>query len=119
MGLKTKLEERMFEHMDKENRLKNHVQGWLPKEVSMAASQQPVAHRFFPTHRAIVAYVVLIAGAALAGALLGVLGIVLGVYDKIGWYWDLAISMTIAIVGALLFGKIYRKEQMEAKRWEI
>jgi MFS family permease len=106
MGLKTNLEKR--------------VRGWLPKEASMPTRHQPAAaHQFFPTHRALVAYLVLIVGAALAGALLGVLGSVLGVYAKIGWYWDLAISMTIAIVGALLFGKIYRKEQMEAKRWEI
>jgi hypothetical protein len=100
--------------------LQGHLRGWLPKDASLPTRQQPVAHRFFPTHKAIVAYLVLIGGAALAGALLGVLGSVLGIYAKIGWYWDLAISMAIAIAGAFLFSKIYRKEQQkEAKRRKI
>jgi membrane protein implicated in regulation of membrane protease activity len=100
--------------------LENRLRGWVPKEMTLSARQQPAAHRFFPTHRAIVAYAVLIAGAALAGALLGALGSVLGIYSKIGWYWDLATSMAIAIAGALLFGKKYRREQQkEAKLREL
>jgi hypothetical protein len=94
--------------------LEKCIRGWLPKEVSMAARQQPVAHRFYPTHRAIVAYVVIIAGAALVGALLGgVLGIVFDLNSEIGGYWNMAAGIGIGIVGALIYGKIYRREQQQ------
>jgi hypothetical protein len=95
-------------------RLIDQIRGWLPREVSMPARQKPVTHRFFPTRRAIVAYVVFIAGAALVGALLGVLGNVLGLASERGFDWILIISSIVIRFGrSLIYGRVYRREQQK------
>ncbi|MCW4017415.1 MAG: hypothetical protein NWF00_01820 [Candidatus Bathyarchaeota archaeon] len=96
------------------------IRGWLPREANMSIHQQTVTHRFFPTRKAMVAYIALVLGAALAGALLWMLGYFLGLTSQYGFYWNLVTSMAIGIGGALIFTKIYQKEkQKEAKLREL
>ena len=90
------------------------IRGWLPKEVNLS-SRQPVSagNRFFPTRKAAVMYIVLIAGSAAVGGLVGAIGEISGVSSRLGIFWPIIISMAIAITGALLYGRLYRKEQQK------
>ena len=103
--------------------LKEHlkcIHGWLPKEVNMPSLRQVTTEKIFPTQKAIVAFVVLLAGAAFVGLLLSALGNFLGISSMFGIFWDLITSMVVSIVFVLIYGRIQRKEaQKEAKLREL
>jgi hypothetical protein len=99
--------------------VKRQVRGWLPKEANVSITQQKVQYRFFPTRKAMAAYIALILGGALAGGLLWMLGSFLNLTSQYGVYWNLITSMAVGIGGALIFTWIYQREkQKEAKLWE-
>lgn len=93
----------------------NYIHGWLPKEVNSPSCRQATAYKFFPTHRATVAYVMLVAGPGFVGGLLEALGYILGISSELGVFWPMITGMIIGIAGALIYGKVHRKEQRRAK----
>ncbi len=98
----------------------NCIRGWLPKDANKSSLRQVTPQKFFPTHKAIVAFVVLLAGSAPAGWLLSVLGNVLGISSVFGMLWDLITSVVITIVFVHIYGRIQRKEaQKKAKLREL
>jgi VIT1/CCC1 family predicted Fe2+/Mn2+ transporter len=96
--------------------LEGLIRGWLPKEANMPSLQQTTAYRFFPTHKALVAFVILVLGAGFVGGLLGALGFFLGISSKLGVFWSMIIGMVMGTVVAGVYGRIHRKEgQKRAK----
>ena len=100
--------------------LEGRIHGWLPKETYSPSCQQATTHRFFPTHKAIVAFVVLVVGSGFAGFLLGRLGDVLGISSMFGIFWPLITSMVVTFVFLFIYDRIRRKEeQKEARTREL
>ena len=93
--------------------LECRIHGWLPKETNLPSLRHATAYRFFPTHKAMVAFIMLVVGAAFVGGLLGALGFVLGISSKIGVFWPMIIGISMGIVVAGVYGRIHRKEQRE------
>jgi hypothetical protein len=98
----------------------NCIQGWLPKDANKPTLQQVTNQKFFPTHKATAAFVVLLASTVPAGWLLSKLGNVLGISSALGVFWDLITSMVITFAFLFIYGRIQRKEaEKEAKLREL
>jgi hypothetical protein len=91
--------------------LERCIHGWLPEELNLSSRQQAPAHGFFPTRKAAVAYIALILGAAAVGGLFDAIGEISGISSSFGIFWPVITSMAIAITGALIYGRLYRREQ--------
>ena len=95
--------------------LKKHfefiIRGWLPKEANLPSLRHATTYRFFPTHKAMVAFVMLVVGAAFVGGLLGAIGFVLGISSKLGVFWPMIIGIIMGTVVAGVYGRIHRKEK--------